>query len=188
MNVVELNLERLDEEAFAPFGEIVAKKDTPPVFTGSHMESWQLKFSVEKTVELMINRFHYHDIEFSKMERHFFVTQAFLPINAMPMVMVVAPPTDPADPAAIPRPEDLRAFYLDGNTGIMLWRGTWHALHRFPVRPPYVDVGLITEAETQHELEDELRQGALPKRTQAVDLEEHFDVRFKVADPLSLMA
>ena len=188
MKIIELTVEPLTDEAFAPFGEIIAKKNVPPVFTGTHLESWSFKFSIEKTVELMINRFHYHDIEFSMLERHFFVTQTFLPLNGMPMVMVVAPPSDTADPSAIPRPEDLRAFYGDGKTGIMLWRGTWHALHRFPIRPPYIDIGLITEAETQHELEDELNRGAAPKRTQAIDLEKHFDVRFRVADPLGLMA
>jgi ureidoglycolate lyase len=188
MKLIELSIEPLTEEAFMPFGEIVATKNIPPVFTGLHMESWPFKFSIDKTVELMFNRFYYHDIEFSMMERHFFVTQAFLPLNGMPMVMVVGPPTEATDPLAIPGPEDLRAFYVDGNQGIMLWRGTWHALHRFPVRPPYVDIALITEAETQHELEDELSRGAAPKRTQAIDLEKLKGVRFRVVDPGKLMA
>ena len=187
MRLVKLALEPLSQDAFAPFGQVIAKTSSPPVFTGTSLESWPFDFSIDGTVELMLNRFHYRDIEFTMIERHFHVTQTFLPLGGMPMAMVVAAPTDPADWSAIPRPEDLHAFYVDGTQGIMMWRGTWHALHRFPVRPPHVDIGLITEAETQHELEVDREGGGAPKRTQAVDLKSVEGVRFRVVDPENLM-
>lgn len=42
--------------------------------------------------------------------------RAFLPPNAVPMGMVVAPPSARVDPAAISQPENLRAFHVDGKT------------------------------------------------------------------------
>ena len=52
-----------------------------------------------------------------------------------------------------------------------------------PAYTPYVDVGLITEVETQHELEAELKVGASPKRTKAIDYSEISNIGFKVIDP-----
>jgi len=49
------------------------------------------------------------------------------------------------------------------------------------------EVGLITEKETQHELEISLSQGTKPKRTQAIDYEELLNLNFKVVDPLNLI-
>ena len=101
--------------------------------------------------------------------------------------MIVSEPTVFDDPSSIPKPEEIRAFYLDGTQGIMLWKGTWHALHRFPLHPPHVDLGLITEMETQHELESALVKGTKPKRTQAIDYEQILNLNFRVVDPLNLI-
>ena len=187
MESIEIKLEPVSAEIFAPFGEIIEGKHSEPVFTGKNMESWQMRFSVDGATELMINRFHYQPLEFSMMERHYHVTQSFLPFGKIPMAMVVSEPTDFDDPSSIPKPKDIRAFYLDGTQGIMLWKGTWHALHRFPLHPPYVDLGLITEMETQHELQTALAKGTKTKRTQAIDYKQLLNLIFKVVDPLYLI-
>ena len=183
MEVYEITLEKVSDELFDPFGQLLCEKNGDPDFTGDGMESWALNFSSEQNVELMFNRFHYKAFEFSMLERHFHVTQTFLPLGGMPMVMIVSEPTSPGGQPSIPDPRDIRAFYIDGNIGVMLWKATWHALHRFPVRPPYVDVGLITEMETQHELETELKVGANPIRTEAIDYAKISNIGFKVVDP-----
>ena len=183
MEIHEIKLEKASDKLFDPFGQLLCEKSYDPDFTGDGMESWALKFSSQQDVELMFNRFHYKAFEFSILERHFHVTQTFLPLGGMPMVMIVSEPTDPQDRSSIPNPEDIRAFYIDGNMGVMLWKATWHALHRFPARPPYVDVGLITETETQQELEIELKVGASPKRTEAIDYAKTSNIGFKVVDP-----
>lgn len=188
MKTTEIGLEPISTEIFAPFGEIIEKKSSEPIFTGENMASWQIQFSIDGTTELMINRFYYLPLEFSMMERHFHVTQSFLPFGKIPMAMIVSAPTDVGDGSSIPKPEDIRAFYLDGTQGIMLWRGTWHALHRFPLLPPHVDLGLITELETQHELQSALIEGTKPKRTQAIDYKQLFNLNFKVVDPLNLIS
>ena len=188
METIEIRLESISAEIFTPFGEIIEKKSSVPIFTGKSMESWQMQFSIDGTTELMINRFYYQPLDFSMMERHFHVTQSFLPFGKIPMAMIVSEPTVFDDPSSIPKPEEIRAFYLDGTQGIMLWKGTWHALHRFPLHPPHVDLGLITEMETQHELELGLIKGTKPKRTQAIDYEQILNLNFKVVDPLNLIS
>ncbi len=187
MKTIEIKLEPVSVEKFAPFGEIIEKKDSEPLFTANHMESWPMQFDIDGKTELMINRFHYAPLTFSMMERHFHVTQCFLPFGKIPMAMVVSPPTGLDGPSAIPEPGEIRAFYLDGTQGIMLWKGTWHALHRFPLRPPYVDLGLITETETQRELESALNKGVKPIRTQAIDYAQLSNISFNVVDPLNLI-
>jgi hypothetical protein len=164
------------------------KKSSEPIFTGKNMVSWQMRFSIDGTTELMMNRFYYNPLEFSMMERHFHVTQSFLPFGKTPMAMIVSAPTDAGDRSSIPKPEDIHAFYLDGTRGIMLWRGTWHALHRFPLHPPHVDIGLITELETRQEPQSALIEGTKPKRTQAIDYEQLLNLNFKVVDPLNLIS
>jgi ureidoglycolate lyase len=187
MRTIEIKLEPISAELFAPFGEILEKKSSEPKYTAKNMESWPIQFSIDGKTELMINRFYYQPLEFSMMERHFHVTQSFLPFGKTPMAMIVSAPNDLDDLSSIPKPEEICAFYVDGTTGIMLWKGTWHALHRFPLNDPYVDLGLITEMETQSELEISLSQGTKPMRTQAIDYEELMGVNFKVVDPLDLV-
>lgn len=187
METIEISLAPISAEVFAPFGEIIEQKPSEPTFTGKNMDSWQMQFSIDGTTELMMNRFYYQPLEFSMMERHFHVTQSFLPFGKIPMAMIVSAPAVSDDRSSIPKPDEIRAFYLDGTQGIMLWKGTWHALHRFPLHPPYVDIGLITEMETQHELEFALINGTKPKRTQTIDYQQRMNVNFNVVDPLNLI-
>ncbi|MHA2428414.1 MAG: ureidoglycolate lyase [Candidatus Hermodarchaeia archaeon] len=186
VETIEIRLEPISAEIFAPFGEIIEAKSSEPRFSGKDMDSWKLQFSIDGATALTINRFYYKPLEFSRMERHFHVTQSFLPFGKIPMVMVVSEPTD-FDRSSIPKPADICAFYLDGTQGIMLWKGTWHALHRFPLNHPYVDLGLITEMETQSELESAAIKGTKLKRTQKIDYEQLLNLNFKVVDPLNLI-
>lgn len=185
---VNVRLETISEANFEAFGEILHGKSSLPAFTGTNMQSWRIQFSIEGKVELMLNRFHFQPFEFSKMERHFHVTQTFIPLGNMPMIMVVSASTKTDDRASVPKPEDIHAFYVDGTKGILLRKGTWHALHRFPAHPPYVDIGLITEAETQQELELELAGGHKPRRTQVIDYEDLLNINFRIVDPLHLIS
>ena len=81
MEIYEITLEKVSDELFDPFGQLLCEKPAAPDFTGDGMESWALKFSSEKNVELMFTRFHYKAFEFSMLERHFHVTQTFLPLG-----------------------------------------------------------------------------------------------------------
>jgi ureidoglycolate lyase len=185
--VVEIPAGRLSAEAFAPFGQIIGEQAVPPVFAGPHIQSWRLAFEVDGATELMYSRYLHQPYEFSTLERHVNVTQSFIPLENAPSVMVVAPPTDPDDWSRVPDPKAVRAFYVSGSCGLMLWRATWHALTRFPVRPSGAAFALITGHDTQRELEAEKADGTTPRLTQVVDYEERFGSRFRVIDPEHLL-
>jgi len=184
--VVEIPMQPLTPDAFARFGQIVGDFDAPPIFEAPHLRSWRLDFELEGAAELMVVRYLHQPFEFTAIERHFDVTQSFMALGDQPSVMVVAAPTDPQDWSAVPEPDALRAFYIPGDRGTMLWRGTWHALTRFPVRPGSASFAMITGYDTQRELERQKADGAAPRLTQEVDYLTRAGVRFRVIDPEGL--
>ena len=187
-SIVEVSLEPLSPTAFAPFGEVVGPSTAKTVSLGPDFQLWRTSFAVDGGIELMFSRYRHKPMRFHRMERHLNVTQSFLPLGGGQSVMVVAPPTDAQDPQAVPTPEDVRAFHQDGTRGVMLWKGTWHALDRFPVFPPYADFALITGLDTQRELEKQALDGTPPALTQVVDFRERRGLTFEVVDPRSLVA
>jgi len=113
-------------------------------------------------------------------------TKMVLPtLGGAPSVMVVAAPTERA---SMPEPGELRAFYVPGTVGIMLWRGTWHALTRFPATPGGAGFAFLTDAHTQRELEKQRADGTPPRLTQEIDYRERCGVSFEVVDPEGLLA
>lgn len=183
-----IDLEPLSAEAFAPFGQLIAMPERPPVFEGPHIQSWRMDFSAEGPVELMYVRYRHQPLRTHRLERHFTVAQSFIPLDGRPSVMIVAGPTDAADRAALPHPDSVRAFYLEGTTGVLLWPAAWHALTRFPLHPEGGAFVMVTARATQQELEEQTRSGAEPGLTQVVDLGSAFGVELEVADPTGLIA
>ena len=186
--VFEIGVERLSPDAFAPFGEVVGPSATETVSLGPDFHLWRTSFRVEGDIELMFARYRHKPMRFHRMERHLAVTQSFLPLGGGRSVMVVAAPTGAKSPENVPRPEDVRAFHLDGTQGILLWSGTWHALDRFPVSPPHTDFALITGLDTQRELERQALDGTLPRLTEVVDFRAHRGLVFEVVDPHGLVS
>lgn len=178
--IVHIDVEPATHESFAPFGQLIGPSDDKPVFHGDGLRSWRLKYEIDGTTEVMFIQFDFKPMVFSKIERHFNVTQSFLPLDAAEMIMVVGPRTNPDDWTALPAPQSLRAFLVPGTHGVMMWKGVWHALNRFPTKPPGAGFALLTAAETQNELERQLQSGYQPKLTQAADYLERFDVTFEV--------
>jgi ureidoglycolate lyase len=180
-------IEPLSEDTFAPFGAIIGPSSTPPIFRNAKLHAWRMAYESNGPSELMFDRYFHQPLRFSTLERHFAVTQCFIPLGHVPTVMVVAAPTDPSDRRAIPPPEALRAFLFDVDYGLMLWRGTWHALDRFPVNPPHADFALLTCENTQRELEKEKRDGSRPTLTQVVDYATLEEIHFTIEDPAGLV-
>lgn len=183
----EIVLEPLNPETFAPFGQLIGELNTPAVFSGPHIDSWRMDFGAEGPIELMFSRYRYQPMAFTQLERHFNVTQCFVPLGNQPSVMVVAAPTVQDGRNASPAPSAIRAFYADGSRGILLWKGTWHALTRFPARPSGAEFALITGYATQRELEREKASGIPPRLTEVIDYRERFGVSLKVVDSGGLL-
>lgn len=185
---VDIALEPLTAKAFAPYGQPIAARDEPPAFDVEHLDAWQMDFAVDGEIELMYARYIYQEMRWTTMERHFNITQSFMALGGAASVMVVADPTDVDDISILPQPETVRAFYVDGSRGVLLWRGTWHALTRFPVPAEGGAFAMITGAATQQELERQNRDGTHPVLTEVVDFEKAFGVGFAVTDPRGLLA
>jgi ureidoglycolate hydrolase len=167
--VIEIKVEALTDHAFAPFGQVIGPRADAPAFGGEGLRSWALEYGCDDTTELMYIWFDHIPMTFSKVERHLNVTQAFVPLDASAMVMVVGPRTDTSRPDDAPDANRLRAFLVPGTHGVMMWRGVWHALNRFPIRPPGGGFVLVTSRETQSELEHQLHEGSEPQLTHVFD-------------------
>src|SRR2546422_11626883 len=104
----EVPFEPLTEEAFAPFGQIIAAKDRPPDFrTESGTQGWAIDFRSGKPL-IMLLKTPYRGLSFTKLERHFNLTQTFLPVGGSPAVVAAAPPPPTADRKALPAPDRMR--------------------------------------------------------------------------------
>jgi ureidoglycolate lyase len=179
---VEVKVEPLTEEAFKPFGAIIGASSRPPALIFDTMLTWKAPFEADGLVEVTTCRYLREPITWSRMERHLAVTQAFLPLSGVRSIMVVAPPTDQSHRDALPPPEAVRAFRMMGDVGVVLWRGIWHALRRFPLGASHIDIVLLTGRDTQSELERQAAGGPLPVLTHEADYQQLFDVSFCVIE------
>ena len=175
--VREIKIEPLTPEAFAPFGELISAKDRPPDFQGeSGTQGWAIDFR-SGTPLVMLLKTPYQGLRVTKLERHFNVTQSFLPLGGSPAVVAVAPAGN-GDRTSLPGPERVRAFLLDGTVGYALARGTWHSLDRLPLYPPATQWVIITDRETQEDLTAAYAGRGGLALTQEVDYAATFGVTF----------
>jgi len=160
--VCRLKIEPLTPEAFAPFGVLLDAGERPA-------DRWKLTydedFSVVGSTKVGVIWEPFAGLTFTRLERHFNVTQAFVPMSGSLSVVAVAAPTDPLDPDAIPKPEQVRAFLIDGSIGFRYHVGTWHSLSRFILHPPGATYVIINVD---------------PNPTQVVDYAERSGVSFEV--------
>lgn len=137
MSAEKLKLEPLTKEAFAPFGDVVESEGRDWYFINDKMvkryhDLCEVDTGAEegRTVvsicEAQPNTF---PMPVRMVERHAWSSQAFIPVDDNPFVVVVAPPGETV------RKEDLRAFLTNGRQGINYKRGTWHHVLLVPKRP-----------------------------------------------------
>ena len=104
--IVEIALEPLTADAFAPYGQLIAPSAEPPSFEASHLEAWQMDFAVDGEIELMYVRYIHQKICWTTMERHFNITQSFM---AVPPIYLIrgASRTPTGPPALVMAPSSL---------------------------------------------------------------------------------
>ena len=178
--LIEIPLEGASAEAFRPFGQLIAKPEAPSLGDRPVQDYWRLPFDLDGRPELEIVRYRQQPWELDRLERHLHVTESRVALGGHSVVLVVAPHAELEGAEAVPDPGCLRAFLVRGSAGVLLHRGTWHALDCYPVDVPFVDFAFFTEAETVAELEGTSRAGASP-RTEVADYRE-MGLRFRVVD------
>jgi ureidoglycolate lyase len=122
-----LRIEPLTRAAFAPFGEVIALEGARhfPINLGTTERYHDLaKIDVgDQGGRPLVNVFRGQPrtlpFEVTMMERHPLGSQAFIPLNEAPYLVVVAPAGE-LDAAA------LRAFVTRGWQGVNYAKGVWH--------------------------------------------------------------
>ena len=127
---IRLRAEPLDRERFAPYGDVIEtagarhfgiNRDTIERF--HDLARIEADFSAGGRLTLNIatvNRAASLPYRVPCVERHPLGSQAFIPMDATPMVIVVA---EPAEQVATSR---LKAFVSNGRQGVNYAPGTWH--------------------------------------------------------------
>jgi len=168
-----VTLHPLDPTAVAPFGKVIG----PALLAGSTAaDARGLEFGCDGKAELTLVRWPYKPIRFSVFERHHRVSQAFIILEGIAAVAVVAPPTPGSDR---PVATDVAAFLLRPGTGILVNRGVWHTLERFPIDPPHATGLLVTERETAEDFAAQ-QPGRRLQRSDLADLRALEGVEFEV--------
>ncbi len=178
--VINLESEPACDESFAPYGRLVRRPEGVAANLASGaVESWLLPFTSGSQPQIMFNRYHDKGRRFSVMERHHQVSQCFFPMNGVSYIMVVGKEAGEQQPFA---PDDVKAFHISGNCGVLLWPQIWHSLARFPVGADYIDLAFITDLNTQTEIERHLAGGPVPGLTDFIDFEKTHQTQFVVKD------
>lgn len=128
MQQIDLKLEPLTAEAFAPYGDVmgVCERNTIIPINYGKTERHHDLASVDVSDEngspiISIFRSEPAQLPFQVkiMERHPLGSQAFMPLTGNPYVVVVAPRGE-LDP------KQIRAFFVQNTQGVNYHKGTWH--------------------------------------------------------------
>ena len=174
--IQELSVNALTEEWFEPYGELLTAKQREPELALAGLKGWVADFHTDAAAQLLFFSTGYSEPRFSMLERHHNVAQTVIPITGAQLVAVAAP-TDPTDAEAIPAADEIRAFLADEGAGYVMKAGTWHAVGRYPLRPPRAEFIMVSDHATSAELLE--KPQSQWRRTQWVDYEDRFDTVFE---------
>ena len=122
-----LRPEPLTRAAFAPFGDVIEAANAFDLINSGTTEQYRKLTDIDvsgdggKTQVSLYRVVPYklpHTIDM--LERHPLSSQLFMPLNAKPFLVVVAPPGERIDRTSV------RAFVTNGAQGVNYRRGTWH--------------------------------------------------------------
>lgn len=149
---IELEVEPLTSDAFAPYGQLIAARDGVADYARPLLDVWHIGFRSDAPLRLQIMRYHEKPLTFTRLERHLRVTEGRVPLGGAEAVLAVAGKTGP-DPDDRPDPSTVRAFRFDGSCGLLFAPGVWHSLDCFPIGAPYADFVLLSDEATEQEIE-----------------------------------
>ena len=177
--IVEVRMERLTAEAFAPYGRLIAAGEARADYARPLLDVWHLDWRADAPARIQIMRYHAQPMTFRRLERHVRVTEGRIPLAGARAVLAVAGPTGAA-PDSMPEPGSVRAFRFDGTCGILFAPGTWHSLDCFPLDAPSADFVLLSDEATENEIES-WREPASGRRTHVCDYSSA-DIEFRIVE------
>jgi ureidoglycolate lyase len=128
MNIPTLEVKPLTQAEFAPFGDVIESDARDSFFINNSMaerfhalanidirgDDGKAIISLVKSKQFDLPR------KVDHVENHPLGSQAFIPINTTPFIVVVAKASEK------PKVSNLRAFVTNGQQGINYHAGTWH--------------------------------------------------------------
>ena len=181
MQSFKITLEKLCLEKFDKYGWILEPHGVCD-FGRPRLKNWRLPFNSDADPRLQIMRYSNKEHKLSIFERHKYVTELRAPIGRAAAILVVA-----GEPSSdeVPNVESVRAFLLNGSTGIMFRKGVWHGVDCFPINSEYVDYLFLSDEETENEIEasKKPRNG---KRTEIYDFSS-LNLSFQIIDTEGLI-
>lgn len=178
---IDLVVEDAAPAALAPFGRLVAAglgAIRTSVYYGDAVELHDTPdFRSDADTRLSVARVHPRAPQVEYLERHFKHTQAFLPLNGAPYVVVMAPPGGDVqpDPAAV------RAFRFRGDQGFLMHIGTWHEFP-FALATP-VELVVVLRNETNRDLDAVADGEAVGADLEKRNVARRFDARIRYTPP-----
>ena len=128
MSIEALQIQPLTQADFAPFGDVIETEERDSFFINNGMaERFHALAKVQAPgedagtiISLVKSKKYTMPRKLDHVEHHPLGSQAFVPINESPFIVVVARAGDS------PRPEDFQGFVTNGHQGINYHPGTWH--------------------------------------------------------------
>ena len=125
---MQLPIEELTAEAFAPFGRVIERPERSPDASGAGW-SWWAEAALLDTDGRAFG-VGYLDLRpaapsFDWAERHMRTLEAVVP-TGLPCLLYVAPPEHPEQPERLPPFERFRVFRIPSGKGVVMDRGVWH--------------------------------------------------------------
>ena len=144
----------LTRESFAPFGDVIETEGAEEVSinegTTTRFHDLAKVDTAENGGRPLISIFRGQPrprpIQLRMMERHLVGSQAFIPLQNRPYLVVVAARNDTVGP------EDLHVFRARGNQGVNYHRGVWH--HPLLVLEPNSDFLIVDRGGTEIDLDE----------------------------------
>ena len=128
LEVRTVTAEHLTAEAFAPFGTVLGPEGherLPIELYGGTVDAFAIPIEADEPFQFLFNRLRYRGMRIQFLERHMHLTQAFMPLDGLPFVQVVAP-ADAPEEDGLPALDTVRAFIVPGGRGVQIGRGVWH--------------------------------------------------------------
>lgn len=125
---MQLTIETLTREAFAPFGDVIEASDAARHFTinGGNTERYHdlMRIDIDPEGQPIVSIFRGQPrslpLAVRMLERHPKGSQAFIPLNQRPYLVAVARAGTP------PALSDIRVFLARGDQGVNYAPGVWH--------------------------------------------------------------
>ena len=122
-----LRPEPLTRATFAAFGDVIEAGDAFDLINSGTTRQYRKLTEIDVSADggrtqVSLYRVVPYELPLAiaMLERHPLSSQLFMPLNAAPFLVVVAPPGERVDPKSV------HAFVTNGAQGVNYRRGTWH--------------------------------------------------------------